>query len=119
MYNKVYSKMPTIATETDSYTALRKHALEHQRKYPEMYGDEMGQLEVDYLDVVHGIFVAKKCMCLYFPTDRSIVKATFKGVDIKADKIITRDEYNALTTDEAKYRYYWDDKRGSPVNVDT
>lgn len=120
MYNKVYSKMPTIATETDSYTTLRKHALEHQRKYPEMYGDEMGQLEVDYLDeVVHGIFVAKKCMCLYCPTDRSIIKATFKGVNITADKVITRDEYNALTTDEAKYHYYWDDEHGSPVDVDT
>lgn len=130
MYDKVYSKMPVLATETDSYTATVRDARKHMKEYPELYGDEMGQLEVEYLkETVYGIFVAKKCMCLYTPAkpavgrkpavERKIRKATFKGVNIRADKVITQGEYDLLSTDEYKYRYYWDKDCGDLIGVDT
>lgn len=120
MYREVYSKMRgLIATETDSALATKKSILRHRRKYPELYGDEMGQLGVEYLNEnAKAIVVSKKCLAIYDGDTKEILKATFKGVNQKSDKIITEKEYEKLKSEETKYRWYWDKSKGSPVDLD-
>lgn len=164
MYDTVYSKMPIYATETDSYTALKKHARRHKKKYPHMYGDELGQIELEFNGddpdkEIWGIFVAKKVMCLYdhnlweayksrkyldedfkaklFAKDEDdyhdwnlhklkqkmlekvMVKHTFKGVKIDADKLVSEEEYRMLSGLEDRFKYYWDNRKGGMITVDT
>lgn len=121
MYRDLYSKVEgLIATETDSLLATKKGILAHQKRYPELYGDAMGQLDVEYLDQsIKSIAISKKCLALYNGVTGEVVKSTFKGVNQSNDKVITTKEYTKLVTEEAKYRWYWDETKGTKVDVET
>ena len=73
MYRNIYSKMGgLICTETDSALALKTKVKSHIKENKWMYGDNMGQLGIEYMEDKHGkeiharaIVISKKCMVIY------------------------------------------------------
>ena len=139
MYNQIYTKIPGIIyTETDSYVAPYKIIKEDIKKRSHLYGPNMGQLTLKYhqkKEVVttpkgvektvytpletYCIPIAKKCACLYDSKTKEILKATFKGVNQKDDKVVTEAEYKSLKTDREKYEFYHDETKGKPIGLST
>jgi len=98
MYNTILSKVnkeEIYGMDTDS-AFLSYNA--YQSLPENIFGDEFGQFKEEILHEVqndekgpYGIFVDPKCYCFYKIDSQgkeTIIKARFKGVNIKKDKVI-------------------------------
>ncbi|KAJ1945742.1 hypothetical protein GGF37_001544, partial [Kickxella alabastrina] len=126
MYDTILSKvdpMQLFGMDTDSAFITERQYRALQTNSPHIFGDEFGQFKEEILDQVHehelgpyGIFIAPKCYCFYakntITREERFIKARFKGINIKRDKIWTgtREEYKQLDYKQLHQVYYDDDK---------
>lgn len=123
MYDNVLTKVnPCILTETDSYVTTYEGYLYHKHCYESLYGDEMGQLEVEYEnDNTALVLVGKKCCCIYDQDTNEILKATFKGVNIKRDKVVDENLINDYKNMNNKdlHQYYYNYLLNNLIGIST
>ena len=98
MMDSVLGEYEGIYQDTDSLLMLRSEAERFKRERPELIGGEFGQFELEDTkgkDIAKVVVIAPKCYFL-FSEDDTLLKRGFKGVNMRADKVLTSEDVDEL-----------------------
>ena len=98
MMDSVLADYDGIYQDTDSLLMLRSEAERFKREKPHLVGGEFGQFELEDTkgkDIAKVVVIAPKCYFL-FSADDTLLKRGFKGVNMRADKVLTGDDIDEM-----------------------
>ena len=98
MMDSVLADYHGIYQDTDSLLMLRSEAERFKREKPHLIGGEFGQFELEDTkgkDIAKIVIIAPKCYFL-FSEDDTLLKRGFKGVNMRADKVLTAEDVDEM-----------------------
>ena len=98
MMDSVLADYHGIYQDTDSLLMLRSEAERFKSEKPHLIGGEFGQFELEDTkgkDIAKIVVIAPKCYFL-FSEDDTLLKRGFKGVNMRADKVLTSEDVDEM-----------------------
>lgn len=86
MYDRIFSKYDVFYTDTDSAFITHKDLKNMKIKYPNWFGTEFGQFDIEKKDIQKQILIAPKNYFLI--KDNKVIKKGFKGVNMNKDILL-------------------------------